>query len=90
MKAKEAMFNGQSKRPKGIVSFNINNGFEAGAYLLSRVMNMQSSFWITLLSLKSLLWHLLYLGVALELLKATIKLELHEHKQAQAAVLKMA
>lgn len=31
-----------------------------------------------------------YLGVALELLKATIKLEIHEQKQAQATVLKMA
>ena len=31
-----------------------------------------------------------YFGVALELLKATIKLEINEHKQAQAAVLKMA
>ena len=31
-----------------------------------------------------------YLGVALALLKATIKLELHEQKQAQATVLKMA
>ena len=31
-----------------------------------------------------------YFGVALELLKATIKLELHEQKQVQATVLKMA
>ena len=30
------------------------------------------------------------LGVALELLKATIKLELHEQKQVQATILKMA
>ena len=31
-----------------------------------------------------------YLGIALELLKASIKLGLHEQKQAQAAILKMA